>query len=67
MRVLIVGMHYSPELTGNAPYTAGLAEHLAARGDLVTVLAGLPHYPGWRIAHGTRRALWARETRNGVE
>lgn len=66
LRVLIIGMYYSPELTGNAPYTAGLAEHLAARGDEVTVLAGLPHYPAWRIARGTSRALVHRETIRGV-
>ena len=53
MRVLIVGINYSPELTGIGPYTAGLAEHLAARGDEVTVITGLPHYPDWRIAAGT--------------
>lgn len=63
---LIIGMYYSPEVTGNAPYTAGLAEHLAARGDEVTVLAGLPHYPAWRIARGTSRALFHRETIRGV-
>ena len=66
IRVLIIGMHYSPEVTGNAPYTAGLAEHLAARGDRVTVLTGLPHYPAWRIARGTPRRLLERETTNGV-
>ena len=66
LRVLIIGMYYSPEVTGNAPYTAGLAEHLAARGDEVTVLAGLPHYPAWRIARGTSRALVRRETIRGV-
>lgn len=66
MRVLVIGMYYSPEVTGNAPYTAGLAEHLAARGDEVTVLTGLPHYPAWRIARGTPRALLRRETIRGV-
>ncbi len=55
MRVLIVGINYSPELTGIGPYTAGLAEHLASRGDDVTVITGLPHYPDWRIAGRTSR------------
>src|SRR5450759_2660634 len=59
-------MYYSPEITGNAPYTAGLAEQLAARGDDVTVLTGLPHYPAWRIARGTPRAPLRRETTSGV-
>ena len=57
MRVLIIGINYRPELTGIGPYTAGLAEHLASRGDDVTVITGLPHYPGWRIAAGTPRTI----------
>lgn len=48
MRILLVGMHYAPEESGNAPYTTGLAEHLAMRGHDVHVLAGVPHYPSWK-------------------
>ena len=66
LRVLIIGINYYPELTAVGPYTAGLAEHLAARGDEVTVLTGLPHYPAWRIAPGTPRALIHREAIRGV-
>ena len=66
MRVVIIGMYYSPEVTGNAPYTSDLAEFLADRGDEVTVVAGLPHYPLWRIAPGTSRALLRREAVRGV-
>lgn len=67
MRVLIIGINYRPELTGIGPYTAGLAEHLADRGDQVNVVTGLPHYPAWRIATGSRRALWSRETIKRVD
>ncbi len=66
MRVLIISMYYSPEVTAIGPYSSGLAERLAARGDDVTVIAGLPHYPAWRIARGTPRALLRRETICGV-
>jgi hypothetical protein len=66
LRVLIIGINYRPEVTGIGPYTAGLAEHLAARGDDVTVITGLPHYPAWRIARGTPRAVVRRETIRGV-
>lgn len=59
-------MYYSPDVTGNAPYSAALAEHLADRGDEVTVVAGLPHYPAWRITRGTPRRLLRRETIRGV-
>ncbi len=64
--MLIIGINYRPELTSVGPYTAGLAEQLAARGDEVTVLTGLPNYPAWRIAAGTPRALLRRETIRGV-
>jgi colanic acid biosynthesis glycosyl transferase WcaI len=59
MRVLIIGINYRPEPTGIGPYTAGLAENLAARGDEVTVITGLPSYPGWRLMGGTPRRMLA--------
>lgn len=63
----MVGINYRPELTGIGPYTAGLAEHLARRGDDVTVVTGLPHYPDWRVGRQVRRVLWSMETLSGVE
>ena len=66
MRVLIFGINYRPEPTAIGPYTAGLAEHLAARGDEVTVITGLPSYPGWRLMRGTPRRLLATERLDGV-
>ncbi|MFN8556287.1 MAG: glycosyltransferase [Dehalococcoidia bacterium] len=65
--VLIVGVNYWPEVTGNAPYTTGLAEHLAARGSRVTVLTGMPYYPQWRVHEGYRGRLRLRETVAGVD
>ena len=67
MRVLIAGINYRPELTGIGPYTTGLAEHLVRRGDQVTVVTGLPHYPGWCLAPGTGRGLWSKETLDDVD
>ena len=64
-RILIVGINYRPEATGIAPYTADLAEHLAASAHSVTVLTGFPHYPTWRLEPGERR-LRATEVRDGV-
>lgn len=51
-RLIILGMHYRPEVTGNAPYTAGLAEALAADDCEVTVACAHPHYPEWKIREG---------------
>lgn len=66
-RVLVVGINYSPEPTGIAPYTTGMAEYLAEQGAHVTVLTGVPHYPEWRIPDSYRRRLATRERRNGVD
>jgi colanic acid biosynthesis glycosyl transferase WcaI len=66
MNVLIIGINYRPELSGIGPYTADLAEYLAGRGDDVTVICGLPHYPGWRIAGGTPRRLVSEERIGGI-
>lgn len=52
MKITIVGLNYSPEPTGIAVYTAGLAEGLADGGSDVLAIAGYPHYPQWKIYPG---------------
>lgn len=65
LNIAILGLHYSPEPSGNAPYTTSLAEGLTAKGHKVRVLTGFPHYPEWKISQGYKG--WAiRETINGV-
>jgi colanic acid biosynthesis glycosyl transferase WcaI len=49
VRVQILSTYFAPEHTGNAPYVTALARHLSRAHD-VTVIAGLPHYPEWRVA-----------------
>lgn len=63
--VLVVGLNYAPEPTGNAPYTTKLAEGLARTGHTVEVLTGYPHYPNWRIADGYT-GLSTKQLINGV-
>lgn len=48
-QLLIVGLNYSPEVTGIAPYTTALASDLQRRGNDVKVITGFPHYPAWKI------------------
>lgn len=59
--VVIVGINYAPEPTGIAPYTTGMAEHLAASARSVTVLTGVPHYPQWQLPRAYRWRLRCRE------
>lgn len=47
--MLISGINFTPEPTGIAVYTTGLAKGLADRGFEVRVITGLPHYPQWRV------------------
>lgn len=64
-RITIIGLHYSPETSGNAPYTSRLAERLSAAGHEVRVQTGYPHYPEWKLAAGYTG--WQRaEVINGV-
>lgn len=66
LRVTILGLHYSPEPSGNAPYTTGLAEGLSRAGHSVTVITGYPHYPEWRRREGFTG--WFRQEHiNGVD
>ncbi|WP_448809164.1 glycosyltransferase family 4 protein [Agromyces bauzanensis] len=52
LRIAILGLHYSPEPTGNAPYTASLAAGLRRHGHDVRVITAHPHYPEWRVRDG---------------
>lgn len=65
--LLLVTTYYWPDHTGIAPYATEMAEHLAARGDRVEVLTGLPHYPQWKLSTDDRRVLARTEHRHGVE
>ena len=61
MKILVLGLNYAPESVGVAVYTTELAEHLCARGHQVTVLAGKPYYPEWRVAREFRGG-WIRSS-----
>jgi colanic acid biosynthesis glycosyl transferase WcaI len=53
MRVQILSVNFAPEYSGTAPYVTGIAKHLS-RSHEVTVIAGLPAYPEWKVAPGWR-------------
>ena len=62
--LLLVSTNYAPEHAGIGPYSTGIAEHRAARGDRVQVLAGMPHYPAWRV-DPAYRGVWRRTEQVG--
>lgn len=63
--MLVLGMHYPPEHTGNAPYTAGMVAALADAGHRVRVVTGYPHYPRWAV-HDGYTGLRRHESDGGV-
>ncbi|MDT0344528.1 glycosyltransferase [Streptomyces litchfieldiae] len=66
-RLLLVSTNYAPEQAGIGPYATQIAEHLAAeRHAEVHVLAGMPHYPAWRLDPAYRHKWRAMEQRSGV-
>lgn len=66
MRITILGLNYSPEPSGNAPYTSGLAEGLREAGHKVHVITGYPHYPEWRLRDGYT-GLTSKEEIDGIQ
>ncbi|MCF6521862.1 glycosyltransferase [Streptomyces sp. JJ36] len=63
----MVSTNYAPEQAGIGPYATQIAEHWAALpGTEVHVLAGLPHYPAWRLDPAYRRVWRTEERHNGV-
>ncbi|MDV8077553.1 glycosyltransferase family 4 protein [Rhodococcus sp. IEGM 1370] len=56
-RVYILGLNYEPETAGIGPYTTELANELVKRGQPVSVVTGLPHYPQWKVDQAYKEEL----------
>jgi colanic acid biosynthesis glycosyl transferase WcaI len=65
-RFLVIGINYTPETTGIAPYTTGLCEHLTSQGHQVEVITAFPYYPEWRVWDEYRGRPYQRERINNV-
>lgn len=48
-RLAIISYNYAPEPTGIPFYNTGMATWFAAHGWDVTMHAGIPHYPWWKV------------------
>ena len=66
-RICLVAVNYFPEVTGCAPYTTDLAQHLVKAGHEVTVVTALPHYPQWQIPTEYKSRSKRTESINGVQ
>jgi len=63
MRILILSQYYEPE---PLPKPSDLAQALAERGHVVSVITGFPNYPSGRLYPGYRFCLLQKEKINGV-
>jgi colanic acid biosynthesis glycosyl transferase WcaI len=52
LKLLLLSLNYSPELTGIGKYSGEMAESLAARGHTLAVVCAPPHYPAWSVQSG---------------
>ena len=66
METLIIGINFSPELTGIGKYTGELAEYLVEAGHEVRVITAPPYYPQWQVQDGYSSWRYRRERRRGI-
>ena len=68
LRLLFLGLNYTPELTGIGKYSGEMMEWLASRGHEVHVVTAPPYYPAWRVSKGYSQWRYRRErSAAGVE
>lgn len=60
-RILIIGINFSPELTGIGKYTGEMAAWLADNGFEVTVITAFPYYPNWKVQEPYSNRFYKKE------
>ena len=50
MKLLVLSMNFSPELTGIGKYSGEMVQGLAERGHDVRVICAPPYYPAWKVS-----------------
>jgi len=64
-QVLVITPHYAPDFGPSAPIFTSLSEDLQEMGCEITVVTGIPHYPGAEQMQGPIR-LFQEDRHNGV-
>jgi colanic acid biosynthesis glycosyl transferase WcaI len=67
MHILVIGTLYEPDLGPSAPLFTMLCQALTERGNQVTVLTMIPHYPTGQTSPKYRGKMVWRSIENGVE
>ena len=66
MRIMILGLHYEPDLGPAAPLATMLCENLVRLGHHVTIITWVPHYPSGRVSKEFRGKWFAKSVEKGV-
>jgi colanic acid biosynthesis glycosyl transferase WcaI len=65
--MLIIGINYSPEMTGIGRYTGETGTWLSTKGWRVQVVTAHPYYPEWKRMRGSGSRWFGREVMDGVD
>jgi len=65
--ILVVTQYFPPDMGAPAGRFSDFARSWQAAGHRVTVLTGLPHFPGGVIHEGYRGRFYVKERRDGIE
>jgi colanic acid biosynthesis glycosyl transferase WcaI len=66
MKITLVSLNYSPELTGIGKYNGEMSPWFVSQGDSVSVLCAPPYYPEWQVHSGFSGKWFANSVENGV-
>ncbi len=67
MKILILGLNFSPELIGVGKYTGELALWLGKQGHDVRVITAPPYYPAWKVGKDYHAYRYQRENRDQIK
>lgn len=67
MKILFLGLNYSPEEIGIGRYSGDMARALAAAGHEVRAVVAAPYYPTWKVFAGHEGFGWRRTREDGVD
>ncbi len=66
MKLLVVGINFTPEIISTAVYTSGLVAGMVDAGETVEVVTAKPYFPAWKVFPGHPVFWWStRRCHNG--
>lgn len=60
--VLVIGINFSPELTGIGKYTGEMVDWLTENNFQCSVVTSFPYYPYWKVQKPYKNKFYTRET-----